>query len=185
MQAAKASLQGRNAISSHKKNEISSSTTTTAVDRSMMTVSQVKHRNRLVNLLDNDNPHSSDSEGLAHGEYDDKWTRVPSSSSSTSPSSSPSTTVPEDLDNVSMADIDKMWRMVEFGRAPDPDYTISLADRRGINIEKAEKLLIEMKQAKIRPDVVTLTTLMGVYSEALRVEGTKQCTASLHTRWFD
>ena len=152
----------------------SATTTTTAVDRSMMTVSQVKHRNRLVNLLDNDNPHSSDSEGLAHGEYDDKWTRVPSSSSSsTSPSSSPSSTVPEDLDNVSMADIDKMWRMVEFGRAPDPDYTISLADRRGINIEKAEKLLIEMKQAKIRPDVVTLTTLMGVYSEALRVEGTK------------
>ena len=71
-----------------------------------------------------------------------------------------------------MADIDKMWRMVEFGRAPDPDYSISLADRRGLNIEKAENLLKDMKKAKIRPDIVTLTTLMGVYSEALRVEGT-------------
>ena len=70
-----------------------------------------------------------------------------------------------------MADIDKMWRMVEFGRAPDPDYSISLADRRGINIQKAEKLMLEMKQAKIRPDIVTLTTMLGVYAEALRVDG--------------
>jgi hypothetical protein len=63
-----------------------------------------------------------------------------------------------------------MWDMVEFGRAPDPDYSISLSDRREINIAKAEELLRQMRYAKVRPDVVTLTTMMGVYAEAHRAD---------------
>jgi pentatricopeptide repeat protein len=62
--------------------------------------------------------------------------------------------------------------LVEFGRAPDPDYSQPIEIRRQQNIEKAEQLYHDLLEKKLKPNVVTLTAYMSVYSEALNVTKT-------------
>ena len=137
------------------------------------TVAEVRRRNELVNLMDNGES--------SVDEYTERATRAPSSVTSTSASASASASVPATTaagdhpavtsgGEVTMDEIAGMWDMVEFGRAPNPDYSISLSERREGNIARAEELMRQMRQEKLTPDVVTLTTMMGVYGEAHRAD---------------
>lgn len=74
---------------------------------------------------------------------------------------------------LSMDRIDKEWEVIEFGRAPKPDYKSKTLDERYVhNITRAEQLFHEMHaDGRVCPDIVTLNTLLSVYGEALDKEG--------------
>jgi pentatricopeptide repeat protein len=78
----------------------------------------------------------------------------------------------ESLNTRSLTDsiLDDNWDKVEFGRAPDPDYSIPRGHRIQYNINMAEKVFADMQREGIKPDIITLTSFLSVYSEALRCE---------------
>lgn len=68
---------------------------------------------------------------------------------------------------VSTQEIDRLWSLVEFGRAPKPDYSKTLRYRRSNNIERALDLYQEMCEAeKLEPNQKTLAALIGVVGYA-------------------
>lgn len=83
--------------------------------------------------------------------------------------------VGKDLTN---ADIEAQWEMVEFGRAPQPDYSIPIPHRRRMNIQRAEEILVDMiKNRGIRPDTTTLNAMVSVYADGM-CEGEARATLS-------
>ena len=74
------------------------------------------------------------------------------------------------LAGISSDDIDNQWKMIEFGRAPEANYTEERDKRTQSNINKAEKVFHDMKRKNIKPDAATLTSLLKVYADADRVE---------------
>jgi pentatricopeptide repeat protein len=85
-------------------------------------------------------------------------------------------------------DVDEYWDLIEFGRAPDPDYSKPLPLRQAHNRRRAQ-LLYERMVAQYDNedggtattttpvDEVTLTCLLSVFSESLRDE---EAEAVLH-----
>jgi pentatricopeptide repeat protein len=69
---------------------------------------------------------------------------------------------------ISLDTIAEQWEMVEFGRAPEPDYSLPVKERQQGAIERARLAFKEMQLSGIKPDVTTLTSYMSVYSEALQ-----------------
>lgn len=65
-------------------------------------------------------------------------------------------------------DEDEAWSLVEFGRAPDPDYSSPLPVRQSRHIRRAELSFDMMRSQGVRPDRTTLTSLLSVYAEALK-----------------
>ncbi len=80
-----------------------------------------------------------------------------------------SLTFPPEVDEVQ-----NMWRLVEFGRAGDPDYTAPLLTRWANNKERAESALQSMVHSGIAPDIVTMNNLLDVYAEAKDEPGAMQ-----------
>ena len=60
------------------------------------------------------------------------------------------------------------WSIVEFGRAPPPDYSPPLPVRQAHHIRRAEMLYEDFRQTGLEPDTTTLTSFMSVYAEALK-----------------
>ncbi len=71
--------------------------------------------------------------------------------------------VPEDYAGYS-------WDLVEFGRAPNPDYSPPLEVRRELNIHRAELAFSSMLEQGIKPTAVLLSRLLHVYAAANRRE---------------
>lgn len=68
---------------------------------------------------------------------------------------------------VSTHEIDKLWDLVEFGRAPNPDYSDNLRMRRSKNIDRALEIYKEMcDREDVSPDAGTLAAIVGVIGNA-------------------
>jgi pentatricopeptide repeat protein len=85
-------------------------------------------------------------------------------------------------------DVDEYWDLIEFGRAPDPDYSKPLPLRQAHNRRRAQLLYEQMvaqydnegdvtATTTTPVDEVTLTCLLSVFSESLRDE---EAEAVLH-----
>ena len=61
------------------------------------------------------------------------------------------------------------WDVVEFGRAPPPDYSDTLRSRHQQNINRAELALKDMVAQGIMPTSHTLTNMVAVYGSAYRI----------------
>ena len=97
------------------------------------------------------------------------------------PPSSPPTLI--STAELECTDEDDAWRLVEFGRAPGPDYTVPLPLRQAIIIRRAELCFEHMTtQHCIQPDVTALTSLLSVYSEALKDRRAEQVLACFSPR---
>ena len=62
------------------------------------------------------------------------------------------------------------WKFIEFGRAPDPDYSESLGRRRKYNDSRAEKVFKDMLKSNIEPSVHTITNYVSVFAEAVHID---------------
>ncbi len=62
------------------------------------------------------------------------------------------------------------WKFIEFGRAPDPDYSENLGKRRKYNDSRAEKVFKDMLSNNIVPSVHTITNYVSVFAEAVHVD---------------
>ncbi len=62
------------------------------------------------------------------------------------------------------------WKFIEFGRAPDPDYSENLGKRRKYNDSRAEKVFKDMLSNNIEPSVHTITNYVSVFAEAVHVD---------------
>eukprot|EP00596_Hydrurales_sp_CCMP1899_P009749 CAMPEP_0119036198 /NCGR_PEP_ID=MMETSP1177-20130426/3729_1 /TAXON_ID=2985 /ORGANISM="Ochromonas sp, Strain CCMP1899" /LENGTH=1120 /DNA_ID=CAMNT_0006995643 /DNA_START=103 /DNA_END=3462 /DNA_ORIENTATION=+ len=71
------------------------------------------------------------------------------------------------FDDFSRGDIDDEWDMVHFGRAPNPDWSVSLKDRRVDNIERAKLLFEEFNTKDIPMNVIFLTSYMSVFTNTM------------------
>lgn len=76
--------------------------------------------------------------------------------------------LPEDRYTVANAEDD--WEKVEFGRAPEPDYSVPLRLRQRENISRAALAFQDLTKKGLKPDSVTLTSLVATYAEALLVD---------------
>ena len=68
-------------------------------------------------------------------------------------------------------DVQSMWDRIEYGRAPDPDYTEPLPRRQARNRQRAQlafEKMVSSPSESVKIDEVTLTCLMNVYAESLR-----------------
>jgi len=68
---------------------------------------------------------------------------------------------------------EEAWDLVEFGRAPDPDYSAMLPLRQAQLMRRAEMAFEHLSQGAARlgslqPDATSLTSLLSVYSESLK-----------------
>jgi hypothetical protein len=78
---------------------------------------------------------------------------------------------------LSVGDVDEMWNFIEFGRAPDPDYSGTLRDRRASNITRSMELYGEMVDSDISPGADTLASLISVFGNAGRIRNVKELIA--------
>jgi pentatricopeptide repeat protein len=68
---------------------------------------------------------------------------------------------------VSSQEVDRLWDLVEFGRAPKPDYSETLRHRRSLNIARSMELYEEMcYRENLKPNEKTLASLVGVVGYA-------------------
>jgi len=72
------------------------------------------------------------------------------------------------LGPITQADIDREWELIEFGRAPDPDYSMPLPYRRRNFVRKADKVFAALLREGFKPDAITLNTYMSTYAEAYK-----------------
>lgn len=75
---------------------------------------------------------------------------------------------------LSMGNVDEMWNFIEFGRAPDPDYSGTLRDRRSSNVARAMELYGDMVDSDIAPGPDTLASLISVFGNAGRIRNVKE-----------
>jgi pentatricopeptide repeat protein len=85
------------------------------------------------------------------------------------------------LKSLSRDDLDSMWEMVEFGRAPSSDYSGSFEDRISHNIERAELAIADLTSKGLKPDKYTWTSYLSVYCEGLKVEAATSLFRSFPT----
>jgi pentatricopeptide repeat protein len=71
---------------------------------------------------------------------------------------------------LNMEDISSMWDFIEFGRAPDPDYSKPINARLNENIKRANLVMADMRNQRLKPDSHTLTSYLSVFANATRVE---------------
>ena len=71
----------------------------------------------------------------------------------------------EDLDlNL---DLDAQWALIEFGRAPEPDYSESLLDVRWPrNFERADRVMQDIARSGLTMTVKTMNMYLAVFTEA-------------------
>ena len=67
-----------------------------------------------------------------------------------------------------LSDEDSAWAMVDFGRAPEPDYSAPLPVRQHHHMRRAELAFEDFRRQGLDPDTTTLTSFMSVYAEALK-----------------
>jgi hypothetical protein len=75
---------------------------------------------------------------------------------------------------LSVGNVDEMWNFIEFGRAPDPDYSGTLRDRRSSNITRAMELYGEMVDSDVEPGADTLASLISVFGNAGRIRNVNE-----------
>lgn len=97
-------------------------------------------------------------------------TYLPGAFTSSSSSSSSLEKESESFDNItSLEDIEKEWDKIYFGRAPKPFYKDPIEERYELNIKRAEQLFEDMSRRDVKPNVITMNSLLAVYTEAMRV----------------
>lgn len=62
------------------------------------------------------------------------------------------------------------WDQIEFGKAPNPDYSLTLPMRRRIFTHRAGVAFQDLLDRKIKPSSYCLNSLLSVYAEALMVD---------------